>query len=454
MNMYFKNWFSVSVCMAMCFSSACTPTKILPVTTVPIADTLVVPAAPLPVDSTKTDAFLEDLLKQYPQYFDSILLKRKDWNVQFIYTQIDKGANGIPALKHHYFNLDAANYFYPASTVKFPVSILALQKLNELNLFGLDKNSTMITEQAFSGQTPVYNDPTSPTGKPSIAQYIKKILMVSDNDAYNRLYEFLGQEYINEQLQQKGYGEVQLLHRLSIPLSAAENRHTNPVKMYDAIGSLVYEKPAQNNTSQYQQRTDSLGRGYYNSDTLVNRPMDFSTKNRISLEDLHSMLISLIFPTKVHASQRFNITVEDRQFLLKYMSQLPTESTFPPYSADTAAYWPAYCKFLLFGSEKGALPNNIRSFNKVGDAYGQLTDVAYIVDLEKNIEFFLSATIYCNSDGILNDDHYDYEAIGFPFMKHLGQVIYEHELKRKHVLQPELKELIFEYDRPQLLEGE
>ena len=454
MHMYFKNWLPVSIFVAISLSSSCTPAKTLTVPAVPVADTLVVPIAPLPVDSTRTDAFLENLLKQHPQYFDSILKMRKAWNVQFIYTQVDKGANGIPALKNYYFNLNAGNYFYPASTVKFPVSILALQKLNELNLFGLDKNSTMITEQAFSGQTPVYNDPTSPTGKPSIAQYIKKILMVSDNDAYNRLYEFLGQEYINEQLHQKGYGDVQLLHRLSIPLSAAENRQTNPVKIYDAIGSLVYEKPAQNNIVQYQQRTDSIGSGFYIGDSLVKGPMDFSSKNRISLEDLHTILISLIFPNKVPASKRFNITVEDRQFLLKYMSQLPTESTFPPYSADTAAYWPAYCKFLLFGSEKGAIPNNIRSFNKVGDAYGQLTDVAYIADLEKNIEFFLSATIYCNSDGILNDDHYDYETIGFPFMKQLGQVIYDYEVKRKRTHQPVLKELIFEYDKPGAPEGE
>lgn len=449
--MYFKKWLNISLCVTMALPASCNPVKKLQF---PVADTAVIPVAPAPVDITRTDVFLEELLKQYPQYFDSILKKRKDWNVQFIYTQVDKGANGIPALKNHYFNLNAANYFYPASTVKFPVSMLALQKLNELNLFGLDKNSTMITEQAFSGQTPVYNDPTSPDGKPSIAQYIKKILMVSDNDAYNRLYEFLGQEYINEQLHQKGYGDVQLLHRLSIPLSAAENRHTNPVKMYDAIGSLVYEKPAQNNMVQYPQRTDSLGMGYYEGGSLINRPMDFSNKNRLSLEDLHTMLISLIYPDKVHASQRFNITAEDRQFLLKYMSQLPTESTFPPYAADTANYWPAYCKFLLFGSEKGPLPKNIRSFNKVGDAYGQLIDVAYIVDFEKNIEFFLSATIYCNSDGILNDDRYDYDTIGFPFMKHLGQVIYEQEVKRKHGLQPALKEMIFEYDKPQSPGGE
>ena len=441
--MFLKNHANAIVIITLLFLTSCSVTKKLP----PTVETPVDVTAPVPKDSTRTDAFLEDILKQYPQYFDSILQNRKDWNVQLIYTQIDKGANGIAALKNYYFNLNAARYFYPASTVKFPVSILALQKLNELKINGLDRNTTMITEQAYSGQTPVYNDPTTPAGKPSIAHYIKKIMMVSDNEAYNRLYEFLGQEYINDQLHKKGYGDVQLLHRLSIPLSPDENRHTNPVKFLDAQNTTLYDKPMQYNSTGYLQRNDSIGRGFYRAGQLVNEPMDFSTKNRISLEDLHTILISLVFPNKVYSAQRFNLTPDDRNFLLKYMSQLPTESTFPPYSADTVTYWPGYCKFLLYGSEKGVLPNNIRIFNKVGNAYGQLTDVAYVVDLEKKIEFFLSATIYCNTDGILNDDKYDYETIGFPFMKHLGQVIYEYELKRKRKVIPNLSSLIFEYDK-------
>lgn len=441
--MFLKNHVNTLVLIFLLFLTSCSVTKKLP----PLLETPVEVTAAVPKDSTRTDAFLEDILKQYPQYFDSILHNRKNWNVQLIYTQIDKGANGIAALKNYYFNLNAAKYFYPASTVKFPVSILALQKLNELKIKGLDRNTTMITEQAYSGQTPVYNDPTTPAGKPSIAHYIKKILMVSDNDAYNRLYEFLGQEYINDQLHKKGYGDVQFLHRLSIPLSPDENRHTNPVKFLDAQNNTVYDKPIQYNTTNYLQRNDSIGRGFYREGQQVNEPMDFSAKNRISLEDLHTILISLVFPNKVYSSQRFDLTPEDRDFLLKYMSQLPTESTFPPYPADTASYWPAYCKFLMYGSEKGPLPNNIRIFNKVGNAYGQLTDVAYIVDHDKKIEFFLSATIYCNTDGILNDDKYDYDTIGFPFMKHLGHVIYEYELNRKRRVIPNLSNLIFEYDK-------
>ncbi len=56
----------------------------------------------------------------------------------------------------------------------------------------------MITEAEDENQTRVYNDPTTEDGRPTVAHYIKKILLVSDNDAFNRLYEFLGQEYIQQ----------------------------------------------------------------------------------------------------------------------------------------------------------------------------------------------------------------------------------------------------------------
>jgi len=401
----------------------------------------------IPADTIKSDVFLESLLKSYPQYFDSILKYQKDWNVQIIYTQIDRGANGMPALKNHYFNVNAAKYFYPASTVKLPVVLLALQKLDELKAKGIDLNTTMITESGYSGQTPVYNDPTTPDGRPSIGQYIKKILMVSDNDAFNRLYEFLGQEYINNQLHKKGYEDVQILHRLNIFLTEEENRRTNPIRFLDSNNNVLYRQNEQNSRLPYIQRKDSVGKAFYKGNNLVNSPMDFSKKNRISLEDLHQILLSLVFPQKVKSGQRFTITEEDRRFVLKYMSQYPTESLYPPYFADTANYWPAYCKFLLYGAEKETLPDNIRIFNKPGDAYGHLIDVAYVVDYKNKIEFFVSAAIYANSDGILNDDKYDYNTTGLPFMKNLGKVLYDYELKREYKIKPDLSPVTFTYDK-------
>lgn len=398
-------------------------------------------------DNTKTSPFLDSLLKQYPQYFDTVIRHKAAMNVQVIYTQINRDANGLPNFKHHFYNVDPANYFYPASTVKFPIVLLALQKLNGLKGKGIDKNTTMITETAFSGQTAVYNDPTVVNGKPSIAQYIKKILMVSDNDAYNRLYEFLGQDYINEQLHKKGYEDAQILHRLNIFLTEEENRNTNPVTFLDAANNVLYTQPAQRNNAKYSVRNDSIGNAFIKSGQLVNGPMNFSGKNRISLEDLHNILINLVFPTSVSGNQGFNLTESDKDFVMKYMSQTPEESVYPDYASDTVNYWPAYCKFLLFGAEKGKLPKHIRIFNKPGDAYGHLSDIAYITDLKNNIEFFVSAEIYCNSDGILNDDKYDYQNTGLPFMKHLGEVLYQYELKRERTFKPDLTPFIFKYDK-------
>jgi hypothetical protein len=48
----------------------------------------------------------------------------------------------------------------------------------------------------------------------------------------------------------------------------------------------------------------------------------------------------------------------------------------------------------------------------------------------------LSAVIYCNRDGIQNKNEYDYDTIGYPFYKNLGQLIYDYELKRKKEFLP------------------
>src|SRR5215203_140436 len=241
-----------------------------------------------------THSFLVDLLKQHPDHFKAVLAN-PEYKVQIIYSQIDRRKNGKPEFTDHYFNISDSSYFYPASTVKLPVAILALQKLNELKIAGLDKNSTMISEADHSGQSEVYNDPSTPDGRPTIEHYIKKILLVSDNDAFNRLYEFLGQEYINNTLHKMGYKEVQIIHRLDISLTEDENRHTNPVRFFDTSGKLIYEKPLEASKLVYTMRntkSDSYRMvvGFYRRGEIVNEPFDFSKKNRMSLTTLHNIV--------------------------------------------------------------------------------------------------------------------------------------------------------------------
>lgn len=395
------------------------------------------------VEVIVSDSLIYNILRKHPTLFGTVLNKQEESGLQIIYTRIDRDRKGRPVFTEHRFGVYNNRYFYPASTVKLPVAILALQRLNELKIPGLDKNSTLITGSAGGRQTVVCNDPSAPDGRPTIAHYIKKILLVSDNDAFNRLYEFLGQEYINNNLHRMGYQQAQLIHRLEVSLSEDENRFTNPVKFIDSTGRILYEKAAENSRLSYATRNTRMGNGYLKAGQLVNEPFDFSTKNRLTLTELNSILKSIMFPESVPKLQRFNLSAGDYAFLRRYMSMMPQESVSPVY--DPGENWDTYLKFLLYGSEKGTSRPGIRIFNKVGDAYGFLTDAAYIIDTASQVEFILSAVIYCNSDGIFNDDQYDYASVGLPFMKNLGQVMLEYERTRVRKYKPDLSQFIFNY---------
>ncbi len=324
-----------------------------------------------------------------------------------------------------------------------PLAFLALQKLNELKIPGLDKETPMQTDSSFEKQTRVTADSSSANNLPSVAQYIRKIFLVSDNDAYNRLYEFLGQGYINDQLWQRGYKEVRITRRF-VTMNEEQNRHTNAIRFANG-GLLVYsQSPAYSKIQFDFSKKIFIGNAHYNrEDSLINAPMDFTTHNNLPLGDLQQMLQSVLFPESVSAKQRFNLTKEDKQFLYQYMSEYPSESRFPHY--DTAEYFNSYCKFFFFRAGKVSPPSYIRIFNKPGWSYGFLTDAAYIVDFKNKVEFVLSAVIYVNSDGILNDDKYEYETIGWPFFKEVGNIMYEYELGRKRKYKPRLDQFILEY---------
>jgi hypothetical protein len=387
------------------------------------------------------DSLLVALMKQNPNNYASLLADPGQYRIQILYTQINRDKNNIPHFKDYSYRLNPNEYFYPASTVKFPLSVLALEKLNDLKIIGLNKATTAIYDSVTARQEIIYNNPYAIDGRQTIEQAIKEVLVVSDNNAANRLYEFLGQEYIHSQLANKGYPEVYIRNRLELGRTPLENRQTQSVQFYDANNKLIYTQPAQNNTSKLPYYNVLIGNGYLNGqDSLINAPLNFSEKNRISLSDLHHIMQSVIFPDQMPKKQKFNLSNEDRNFLLQWMHTTPTQSSYPTY--DSSEYYPAYAKFIMLGSEKGPIPSNIKIFSKAGDAYGFLLDNTYIIDTDAKVEFMLSAVIYVNADGILNDNTYDYRTIGLPFMKNLGNTIYKYELSRKRAFRPNFDNLL------------
>ncbi|WP_018479240.1 serine hydrolase [Pontibacter roseus] len=387
---------------------------------------------------------IENILSAKPEQFKEILDNAEKHRLQILYTQIDRDEQNRPHFTSYTYRVNPQEYFYPASTVKLPGALVALEKLNELNIPGLDKYTPLKVDSAYSRQTAVTGDSTSADGKASIAHYIKKLFLVSDNDAYNRLYEFVGQQRLNQALHEKGFQDVQLVHRLDISRTPDENRHTNPFTFYKD-DQIIYQQPLVHNPTRFHQaRYDGmLGKGYIDGDKLINGPMDFTGKNYITLEVLQGILKSVLLPEAVPEQQRFNLTDDDYAFLYRYMSMLPRESDYPAYNPKE--YPDSYVKFLLYGTSKERIPDNVRIFNKIGNAYGFLLDNAYIVDFDKGVEFMLTAVISVNENGTYNDGQYEYEEIGYPFLRNLGRAIYEHEVKRKKEHLPDLSKFRLKY---------
>ena len=385
----------------------------------------------------------QDALDKYP-VLKMVLRDSAKYQVQILFTRIDRNEHGNPLMIDFKFNLNDSTYFYPASTVKLPVAILALEWLEEQNIEGLTAETIMLTDSVRPSQLPAFSDNTSENSLPTIAHYIKKILLVSDNDAYNRLYELLGQDYINEKLKEKGLGNTIINHRLSMPMSEEENRFFNPIKFVDNSGKILLEiRDRKTQTVYSNQDQPKIGIGYFTGDSLINKGLDFTFKNKFALSDFHGAIKRIIFPMAFPDSERFTLNEEHRNFILKYMSMLPGESDYPKY--ELPDYYDSYSKFYKFGTDKNPIPSNYRIFNKTGQAYGHLLDASYFVDFESGVEFIVSAVIYVNSDEILNDDQYEYDEIGFPFFAELGEYLYQMELEREKMIKPDLTEFRFEY---------
>jgi len=385
----------------------------------------------------KWQGSLETMLVSQPGRFGTVMQNPEKYRLQIIYTRIDRDDGNRPGFKTYRYNVNPSGYFYPASTVKLPVAALALEKLRRLNLPGLDSDTTMLTGAGADFQTAATTDSTSPNGLPSVGQYVRKILLVSDNDAFNRLYEFVGQQDINERLRAMGYFDTRIIHRLESSLSEDENRWSNPIQFING-DKIIYEQDAlYSDVSFRADQPELLGLAEIIDGKRVERPKDFAGKNAYALTDQHEFIRNLVFPGSAEPGRHLNLDENDYRFLYRYMSMYPGESGIDAYS-NTGEYPEGYVKFLMYGGDEKTIPSHIRIFNKVGDAYGFLTDSAYIVDFKNSIEFILSATIYTNDNRTFNDDTYEYAEIGLPFLRNLGQAIYEIELEREREHKPDL----------------
>ena len=350
--------------------------------------------------------------------------------VQILYSSIQRDSLGKPLFEEFSYNLDKNYYYYPASTVKLPISILAIQKINYLKDkgFEISINTPFIVIDSKNDLISINNDSNNENEVLSVANCIKKIFLYSDNDCYNYLFDFLGKDEINHQLQKKGLKNTQIYHKF---LKNSDNLNSWRflfISNRDTIYNQNSIKSILNNSNKNLKSVIKGNKFIYNNQ-LINGPFDFNYKNQISIRDLNDILKRIIFPENFQKDERFDLQESDYNFLKYWMSRTSIEDN-NINMINKNKYWDSYSKFFIYGDKKGEMNDDIRISNKVGMAYGTLTDVAYVKDKINNIEFMLTATILVNDNDTFNDDIYEYDSKGIPFLSALGRQVLKYERKK------------------------
>jgi hypothetical protein len=388
--------------------------------------------------SSQTSPFLDSLLRADLPAFSNVLENPGKYKVQVVYTQINRDKDNKPKFTDYRFHT-SKNYLYPASTVKLPISLLALVKLQELDVKGLNRATSMTTDSAYYCQRKISRDTSSESGYPSIENYIKKMFLVSDNYSCARVYEFVGFDYAHKKLEEFGYKNIRLFNRLDGSCPGDTAKVTPPVYFLNAQRDTLYKQPLTLFTEQLKHPIANSKVGSVKVAKNKYAPKDFSRHNYMTVSDLHSLMKKIVFNNQLPKKEKLPLSENNREFMLQQLALYPKESIHPKY--DKKIFYDSFKKYFLYGSAVATIKqDSIRMFNIVGRAFGFLIDCAYIVDFKNNVEYLVTAGIYVNERNIIGTGKYEYDQIGLPFLKDLSWCLYNLERKRKKEFEPDLRE--------------
>jgi hypothetical protein len=405
-----------------------------------------------------TGGELERILRAHADRLGPVLERSEELRLQLVLATVVEREDKPPVLERSSWRADA-EYFYPASAIKLCAAVGVLESLGEvlagpsdppLDLTTLegpytvwllltpgDREATpasmleavMDAPMSFDGCPPDparHSDPSNLDGGAiTLRHEIRKLALVSDNRAFNRLYDILGQDELNERMWAAGMRSARLRHRLSVRLTPEENRRVSQVRMLlrDDLGELA--RPERTSDLELDVPDVSgldVGKAWREDDgTLVEGPVSFRDKNRMSLVDLQDLLVKVVRPDVDLGTPGFALTEAQRALLVEAMTQLPRESANPRY--DPQRYPDDFVKFLLPGLRRVVPAERLRVTNKVGLAYGFTVENAWVEDIATGRGFFLAGTLYTNANGVLNDGVYEYDTVALPFWADLGEAL-------------------------------
>lgn len=383
------------------------------------------PAAP-------EQGYLERVLGSQPERFRIALdpALAAEHRVQILVSFVERDGRAWK-LERHGFRADV-EYFYPASAIKLCAAVAALQTLRALAAQGgkqarrarrVDLDTPLVFHPLFPGERRVTDDSSNvASGRITLGHLIRQMIIVSSNEAFNRLYELVGHHAMNEMMWSAGLRDTYFFHRLSVMRSPDEHRRTPRVDFETRAGVVTI--PARQSDLTLQPRALpglDVGQRYVEGRREVAAPMSFAQKNRISLIDLQNLLVMVMRPDIALGLPGFSLEESDRAFLQRALREPPAESknpVFPPEEHDILRFKP-----VMGGLLRIAPATRWGVWSKAGTAYGFRIENAYVLDQQRKRAMFFTVAIYANADGTLNDDKYEYDTVSDPFIHDLAEAV-------------------------------
>jgi len=349
---------------------------------------------------------LDSALPEYLKNTHVLTERPEDFRLQILISELLE-VDGVPCLVEHGYRVDA-EYFYPASAIKSVASVTALRVADGMGV-GLDD------ELVFGG--------TSKSPRSTLRGLVEETQIVSSNEAFNRLYEFSGHDLMNGWMWNLGLTSLQMQHRMFSKATPDEERIVPEVQVCQGepcvLRPLFPERRSDWTWSKTTASGLQVGTSYRDLITgdLIEGPMDFSTKNIFSLRDHQRLMIGLIRPG-LGGAPDFRLSKQARDLLIQSMERDPT--SYRPSLGEGALQ-----RFKPMSPGLGEV-EGLRYLNKAGRALGFHVENAILVKgelAEPERMVFVTAAIYVNKNGRLNDDTYEYQTLSFPFFEELGRLV-------------------------------
>jgi hypothetical protein len=396
-----------------------------------------------------------------------VLAHPNEFRFQLLITEVKYSSNQEPEFVTHEYRIDQ-EYFYPASAIKTYASLAALiyYKRQKKKYKWLTTNDAL----SYSSRRCLLKDQSNiKAGHATLEHEIKKTQIVSNNKAFNRVFNVLGSKKIHEILKPY-FPSVRVYHRLSsnetyqeclkIPaLHVCDSNSEGDIKiskslLRDPLNSspnpmpLVFSKLDPYTGFGDDIKSLKVGQKYKDMKTkrLLSKPLDFTLKNRASFYDFQRLNFWLYFNNK--ADPILNKKMDLIQLLgptwlgeLRHaMAVYPRHSINPVYQARSLSEtrFKPLIRGIRMSHKVFKNDQSIYYFNKAGKAFGFHIDNAFIgygkavgkIDPKTGKStgrfkkaLFITVGVYANSNKILNDNKYQYDKITVPLLNAIGYAV-------------------------------